>query len=481
MMLAKSPLSLATALTAIGLVLVVIVTGASVPIYVLIFGDRPSRLLALPAVILLSLLLAISRKFLLLSIILLRASGDIFLNETKISLGGYAVGIGGLINGFVLLIAMLLVLEKPRVLPKKWVISAWAPFLLIALYGVASAPVKIDAIKLYLSQLSYFAIFISAFFLVHGVKDFRSLSVIVLWSSALPILYAFVDIGLNIPAGMEAFRLRSTFAHPNQFAFYLMLVLLLALYVLKSSVVALGPAQRLWLMAYMLLVVGLLLLTKTRSAWIACYTVFLIYALLWERRYLIYLLVIPVLTLLVPSVQERLLDLGAGNERTFWTRLNSFAWRRLIWESGLKWMEPSRYLLGYGLDSFRYYSPTFFPLAGHINAGAHSQFVQWFFELGAAGTMAYLWLIAKVALLSRTMRTIDSLGAFIIFLLILAYLTISLADNMPAYLAFNWYFWLVLGAASALVMASSSSVADGPAETNQRASDRQRALGFSRV
>jgi putative inorganic carbon (hco3(-)) transporter len=480
MMLAKSLLRPANALTAIGVVLVVIVTGASVPIYVLIFGDRPSRLLALPAVILLTLLLAISRKFLLLSIILLRASGDIFLNETKISLGGYAVGIGGLINGFVLLIAMLLVLEKPRVLPKKWVISAWAPFLLIALYGVASAPVKIDAIKLYLSQLSYFAIFVSAFFLVKDIRDFRSFLVIVLWSSALPILYAFVDIGLNAPGRLETFRVESTFAHPNQFAFYLMLVLLLALYLLKSSAVALSPARRLWLMAYMLLLVGLLLLTKTRSAWIACYTVFLVYALIWERRYIVYLLAIPLLTLLMPSVQERLLDLSAGNERAFWTQLNSFAWRRLIWESGLKWMEPARYLLGYGLDSFKHYSPIFFPLAGHIKAGAHSAFVQWFFELGAAGVVAYLWLIARVTLLSRTMHAIDSLGAFIIFLLILAYLTISLADNMPAYLAFNWYFWLVLGAASALVMASSNAVAEGPAEANRRAAILQRGYGLSR-
>ena len=43
----------------------------------------------------------------------------------------------------------------------------------------------------------------------------------------------------------------------------------------------------------------------------------------------------------------------------------------------------------------------------------------------------------------------DRLAAVLIAALIGAYLIISFADNLFAYLSFNWYFWFLGGAAAA--------------------------------
>jgi len=44
----------------------------------------------------------------------------------------------------------------------------------------------------------------------------------------------------------------------------------------------------------------------------------------------------------------------------------------------------------------------------------------------------------------------NRLGAFLLVVMVLQYLIVSASDNMAAYLAFNWYFWFMLGAGCAL-------------------------------
>ncbi len=439
--------------TALAVLLLACGIGAFLPMYVLKMGDGVARLAALPALLLLGFLLVIDRKRLLLLIILFRASADLLLESTKLSFGGVQTGVGGLINAFVLMIALLLFLEKPALVPRKAIMVMWSAFLLTALVGVAAAPVKSEAIKIYLALVSYLAVFVSAFSFVASGRDFRVCVRIVLWSSAIPVLYSLVDLALNAHAGgAYGVRLRSTFMHPNIFACYLTVIIALVLYALKSPAFGLNPGRRSWLAAYLLLLLVLLLLTKTRSAWIATLLMFVLYGLFFERRYLAYLIVAAACAMLIPSVQERLLDLEGRNQFAQYATLNSFAWRRLIWETGLQWMRPDHYLIGYGLDSFRYYSPQFFPLAGRFNPGAHNIYVQWLFEVGVIGLASLAWLFASLAWRLRAMLHFDRLGGFVALSLLAAYLTIAASDNMFWYLAFNWYFWFVLGAACATIV-----------------------------
>ncbi|MEO6353629.1 MAG: O-antigen ligase family protein [Burkholderiaceae bacterium] len=437
--------------------LIALLAGLLLPAYVGAMDDNIARSMALPALLLLGFLFLYSRMLLLLLIILFRSSGDLILESTRISLGSMQIGVGGLINVFVVLIALLLVIEKPGNLPKK-MLSMWFPFLILAVIGVVIAPVKGDAIRVFLALISYFAIFVSAFYVVRTPDDFKRCVRIVLWSSVLPTLYALADMAIHGGiVGPHGSRLMSTFSHPNIYAFYLTLIVSLGLYVLKSDTYTLSTQNRLVLTAYTFLMLAALVLTQTRSAWIACFSLFAAYGLFFQRRYLVYLVLIPLLALLVPSVRDRVLDLGAGNEVIQYAKLNSFAWRVYLWESGLQWMRPAHYLLGYGVDSFQYYVTTFFPLAGKVHFNAHSVYVQWLFELGALGLLAYLWLFGRLLGVLWKMLKINKLGGVIVISLVVQYLIVSASDNMTSYLVFNWYFWFIAGSACAVVAADAKA------------------------
>jgi O-antigen ligase len=149
--------------------------------------------------------------------------------------------------------------------------------------------------------------------------------------------------------------------------------------------------------------------------------------------------------MLIPSVQQRIMDLDAGNSMANYAKLNSFAWRVLLWDSALKWMSASRYFTGYGVEAFGFYAPLFFPMAGNTEWSAHNVYVQLFFDVGLLGLLAYFAVFYQCfrALLKYYKR--DRLAAGILMCALVQYLVVSASDNMLGYLAFNWYFWTAMG------------------------------------
>jgi O-antigen ligase len=440
--------------TTVGLVLLCLLIGAGIPVLVEIVGDQPGRLAALPALLLLGVLLIYDYKKLLILILLLRSVGDMALESTQLGFGNFRMGVGGLINLVVIVIAIMLVLEKPKLFPSR-LASYWMPVLMFMAGAALLSYDPARAIKLYLGMLSYFAIFVIAVYLVRSNEDFNKAIRLVLWSSLIPTLYSFVEIALHMRD--SSFRLRSTFTHSNIQAFYLMLILVLCLYMLKSPLFKITPRGRFVICCYMPLQLGQLLLTQTRSAWLACALVFGLYALLYERKYLLYLLLLPLAVVFVPAVSERLMDLGQGNEAVGYARLNSFAWRLSLWESAIGWMEPLRLMYGYGLGGFEHFAQTFFEKAGDIKWDAHNVYVQFLFDMGVLGLLCYLWLYARVLWTLRTFARIERVSSFLLVAIVLQYLIVSFSDNLFGYLVFNWYFWFTAGGACSLIDLHSQS------------------------
>jgi O-antigen ligase len=423
--------------------------GAVMPIYVGLVGGKLTNLLIPPILLLFVIFLAFDRKFIILAIILFRSIGDIFLDSTKTSFGGVSIGIGAIINIVVLIVAFLLVFEKPRLFPKK-IALFWLPFMAVAFFGVVSSPEKMDAIRTYLTFLTYFAIFIIAVYLVRSQADFNKIIRLVVWSSILPVTYALVDAALHMRA--SSFRLQGTFSHPNIFAFYLMLVISLSMYLIKTEIFPLRPLGRFFVTVNLIVMLAELLMTQTRSAWVACLLFFLVYAILFERKYLFYLLLLPVLAILIPSVRERLANLDSSNEVYTYAQLNSFSWRVSLWESALRWMEAPKYIIGYGLDAFKYHSRTFFLQAGSTNWAAHNVYVKLIFEVGILGFLSFMALFANISRHLKGLLKTDKLGFVILIVLVAEYLVVAASDNTLDYLVFNWYFWFAVGAGCSLVI-----------------------------
>ena len=387
-------------------------------------------------------------KALIVGILLLRACLDPVFDLGKLPGIG---GLGGMVNLAIILLAFALVVRDPKRVPREawWI---WLPFMFFQFVGLTYAPDLVPALRQFLGLLATMSVFLIAFHLVTDWPSFdRALKVIV--ASSVPVtIYTLVGIARGdtymVLDGLEgtSSRYRGPFPHPNILAFYVVLVMGVLLYQWKTLRTKTSAWTAALIMGYLLVLLLLLFATKTRSAWVSAAFLFFVYGLLVERRFLLYLVLVPVFAMFVPEVRDRIFDLGQGNQLVNNAKLNSFAWRKLIWGDGLSWMSPARYLIGYGDGSFLFYSPTFFTLSMGRPAGAHSVLVQQFFELGIGGLLSFLWMFWKSAVITMKMWIQDRLMVTVFGAVILSYLLIASSDNMLAYLTFNWYFWFAVGA-----------------------------------
>ena len=406
------------------------------------------RIVLAPAALFLMFLLFADKAKLFLLLILVRVSIDPIIEATRAG----ALSAGALMNLLVLLIAFLMFVEKPKMVSAV-VIPMWLPLVLVMALASMRAPELGKGIRVFLGNMTSVAVFIVPFYLKQCQKNLSFTIRIVLWSSVVPAFYALVDFSQGGMGGVDGNRVSSVFVHANIFAFYLLVVITLAFYMAKSHVLKVSRTQRWILFAYIGVLLVDLMLTKTRSAWAACVLVFLMYGLIFERRYLIYLVIGGMLAMLVPDVRDRLLELDAA--KVYWTNnmpSNSYEWRQMLWESGIGYMKWSSLPLGYGLQSFAFYSIDFFPLANGGNWGAHNVYVQWLFEAGILGLLCAAWLYFRLFSILKLGIKGDKLGTVIIVTVVIEYLVVSYSDNMLDYLAFNWYFWFVVGAACSIIV-----------------------------
>lgn len=403
-------------------------------------------------------------RSLVFGVLLIRASSDPVFNLLGGGAGAASMGVGAIFNMLAIAIAGVFFLQAPLKAPFP-VIAIWGPLLLIAFGSTLYAPDFNAAARLAFVMLSYWAFFAIPFFIMRSSRDV-SLFVLVVFGSSIPTtLYAFVDIAGGL-SDLGEFRLQSTFSHANIYAFYLVLLLGLALYVRASRIIRVSPRIRMLVTLYIPLLIVFLLLTKTRSAWGACGLMFLVYALKVDRRFLAGFLLVPVMFVANPSLLDRLTDVTAATEVDSFsqlsesTRLNSYVWRQALWESAIPQLFE-RPLLGHGLESFKPSTPGFFPLIGPEGIDAHSLYLQMSFELGFLGVLALVWLFGCIASrLARGLRR-DPTGILIISCILVAYMLESYSDNMHFYLSFNWYFWFVMGTIYAWLYRADASARAG--------------------
>ncbi|MDI1360972.1 O-antigen ligase family protein [Methylotenera sp.] len=410
-------------------------------------GDSLGLLVALPMAMVIGFLFLFDRYSLLLLIMLSRASLDVLLDNTRFG----SFGLGAVLNALVIFMAIIAIIQHP-IPARKVFCQTWLSFLLIALMSIFFAPEKLTALKYFLVLLSFASTFVLAIVLIKSEEDYGRWIKAVLLSSVIPVIYGFIDLANGGYNGQESegLRISSTFSHPNVFAFYLVLMISLSFYCYKTKAAYISVFIRRTLPIYIFILLALLVLTKTRTAWVSCAAFFTMYALIYERKYLLYILLAPILAFMIPEVRDRLLDLGQGNQVINYSKLNSYAWRKLIWHDGLSFMSRSHYFFGYGLEAFKERSVDFFTMSGGKKMDAHSVYVQLFFETGIFGLVTYIWLHIKTATLLAPFYKKNKLMIFTMIMLLLEFAFEAYADNMLSYLSYIWYMWFVLGAVYAV-------------------------------
>ena len=371
-----------------------------------------------------------------------RASLDPLLDMTKF--GG--IGLGALLNLLTLLILLIIIAKFKFEIPSS-LLKVWGAFLLIGLISILLSPEKIASMRSFFSILTYFSFFIFPFYLLKSKDDLKGFIKLIIYSSVIPFAFTLMEFVFPEESiTIDGFRLFGSFSHPNIFAFYLVLIASLCFYVLKSSFIRFD--RRFLMHVKVIFVASLICLiaTKTRSAWIAMAVVFIVYGIMVERRYLLYVSVLAVLAFMLPAVHERIIDLFSGDSIDNITEegLNSFAWRKIVWLASLDYI-LDKPILGHGYNTFSYYSLEFSPLEGSDGFDAHNVYVQIAFDMGFLGLLAYLIILAGVMVRLFKLIGYDKKGGTVLFGLLLSYLLVGFSDNMLFYLSYNWYFWFLMG------------------------------------
>ena len=351
---------------------------------------------------------------------------------------------GAILNGITLLLAVAVIATRHRRASLLVPALIWLPYLTIAGYSLIYTPDLFNGMRLFLSTLTFPAMFICAFALMRSDRDMIVFLKCVVCSSIVPVFYGMFQLATEGPGS----RVSATFGHPNIFAFYIVAMLVAILYHEVLASAATNSAWRWFSRIYFIVLCGLLLATQTRSAWFEAAFILGAYAITVNRKFLLALPLLP-LALLVPSVADRFSDLNSGNEASTEevmkgkVTLNAYAWRQKLWEYALIDSADDR-AFGKGIDSFRYYVPYFFPL--ERSTDAHSGYIQAIYELGIPGLVAYVGLYLGLIMAAWRLRTASRRLTYLIIAFAAGNLIINYSDNLPYYLDYNWYSWAIFGA-----------------------------------
>jgi len=400
-------------------------------------------ILALTALLLL-LTRIIGVRQMLMAIILVRPSCDRVLDVAKAAFG-QSSGPGAAINALMIAMAIVALVHVPEAILSAPLL-AWGSFLLLAAASLLHTANLRGGTQDFLDIVTYAAAFVLPYVLVNNGKAVARCLTVALASSVVPSAFALVEIAMRPAILTGSQRLQSTFTHPNIFAFYIVGEVTLLLYLRCSTRFKLSASMRRAAFAYAVYLVFLLLLTTTRSAWLAMLLIMAGYSIVVDRRWLLPLLALPA-TLLIPGVSDRLSDLEFGTIDGGFTHLNSLAWRQVLWDDTFKWLanNPPGFF-GYGLGSFQSYLPLFFSRGKGLNGvGPHNAFLQIYFEMGIAGLASFVFLLATVATRLISGLGKDFAGCFTGLMLCIGFVIVCYSDNLLGYLQFEWFFWFTMG------------------------------------
>ena len=386
-------------------------------------------------------------SYFVLMIVLVRPSCDPLFGVAKSVLGGEA-GPGAAVNVLVIGLGLWYLIQKPALVGAA-TLPMWTAFLVVASTSAMFSPEPTAAARGIVWLATYFAAFSLPFALIRSPDWALRCLTAAMYSSLIPVAYAFIELVFGLAEVETGGRLQSTFSHPNIFAFYLVGVLALDMFMLKSNRISLPSNVRRLLVLYLPVLMLLIVLTQTRSAWFACAIIVAVFAGLVDRRYLGFLPLLP-LIILIPGIKERILDISLFNVDYGRDFLDSYAWRRLLWEKALEWMaENPSLLLGNGLNSFVRYVPAFFPYVREANdevgVGPHNVFLQIYFEMGVLGALTFGWLFLSLFWKLKDGYRSDAHGTLIMAAFAASYLVECYSDNMLDYLVYQWFFWFIMG------------------------------------
>lgn len=263
-------------------------------------------------------------------------------------------------------------------------------------------------------------------------------------SAVVPLLVGFAGIAYGgLAESKGGFdRITSTFSQSNGYSRYLMLLIVFGVAVRRH----LTGGYRLALSCVLVGSAASLVLTYTRSAWLATVVGLVVVGFLQNKGIVVGLVVVGVATLLaVPSVAGRFSDLSEEST-TSDASANSLSWRLGYWAEILP-LANDNPVTGIGLKATEFETDE--------AKLPHNDFLRAYVETGILGLIAYLGLLgAMVRTARRALRRARpgfERGVAVGFAgFVASWIGVSLVANAMAQVVLLWYLLAIAACAQAI-------------------------------
>ncbi len=384
--------------------------------------------------------------------------GSIFL--MLICPGEYWRNIFGLGISFLLAMALLVItaVKQRETLTVKKLGLPFVIFVFATIVGVGVANDRSEALRVFCFFLTAFLLCIVLIGSLTDEKALKKFLSFIYWAMIVMALMGFyqriagVEVSasltdLTVNAGMPG-RVYSSFENPNNYAEAIVLLLPLAL---AYCTMVEGQNHRIAALLSLLLPVGALLMTYSRSGWVSFALAAVVFVFFYNKRLMpaFLLLALLAIPLLPQTIINRILTIGS-------TKDSSNTYRLYIWDSALNMIRDYGLRgLGLGPENFR---PVYLAYAHKtaVNAmHAHMLYLEIWIEMGLLGIGSYLCYyfctirnaIIRIGTSSKTLRI--TLISAVSSLAGIAF--ISAAEYIWYYPRVLFCFFILTGVATAAV------------------------------
>ncbi len=289
----------------------------------------------------------------------------------------------------------------------KHMTGLWFPFLFFVFttfLSVVASPTMGDSIRVLLFFITAFLLCLLTYGTFSSYEKMEKLLTFMVLAVGLTAVYGIIQriLGVEADASLTDLELNadmpgrvfSTLGNPNNFAEFLMLFTPFAFaWTLNSE----KSGRRIFGLLVAALAVVALLLTYSRSGWLAFLVAAIVFVALYDWKLLpvVFLIGVLCIPLLPESILNRILTIGNLQD-------SSSSYRVDIWTGSLAMLRDGYWIAGTGLGAGAFTSiyPAYAIGESRVAPHTHMQFMEMLAEMGILGLLAILWL--SISLVRRT-------------------------------------------------------------------------------
>ncbi len=393
--------------------------------------------------------------------ILARPCLDYFSEDILLKWGEFSFNLASIFAILVIIFTAFVIIKNIKKLPKNPLLKPWLFFLLIVFISFIFSINPSSSLREATRLISIFFLFLSGFILIKNYKDLASLIKVIVISALIPTGLAFyqhlTEKGISLPLENLYNRIYGTFSHPNLLAFYLVVILSLAVLIFLVS-----NKKKISIIGYGILLIFfsiILVLTYTRGAWIGFFIVLLVAGIVKFRKFLgVALVAIFIAYLVFTPFQNRINALANPDP------YGSIMWRINLWQDSIEFVKEKP-VIGHGSGTAK---EVILSNRGPQKGSPypHNDYLKIALEAGLLGLISYLFLIFSLLyiLINNYIKTnktnLKTLLLVLISLTISVYI-MSFGDNILRNTSLQWTFWTLMGGLMAVLIKKDPAKSQG--------------------